>query len=49
MAREYASTGSEAVKDQIVSVSSQNPRWIMIITQTYSVISIVMLASKFLL
>ncbi|MDH7563824.1 MAG: UbiA family prenyltransferase [Candidatus Bathyarchaeota archaeon] len=49
LAREYASTKDESVKNQIVSVSSQNPRWIMIITQTYSIISVVMLASKFLL
>lgn len=33
----------------IVELSAQNPRWIMMVTQTYSLLSATLLASKFLL
>ena len=36
-------------KEKIVELSSDNPKWIMIVTQTYSVLSIILLASKFIL
>ncbi len=35
--------------DEIVTLSTNNPRWIMLVTQTYSFISILLLVSKFLL
>jgi 1,4-dihydroxy-2-naphthoate octaprenyltransferase len=34
---------------KIVELSSENPKWIMIVTQTYSMLSIILLASKFIL
>ena len=46
----YLASGSDSsTEGAIMSLSSHNPRWIMIITQTYSAISIVLLLSKFLL
>ncbi|HJX23562.1 MAG TPA: UbiA family prenyltransferase [Candidatus Bathyarchaeia archaeon] len=46
----YLASGSDSsTKEAIMSLSAHNPRWIMIITQTYSAISIVFLLSKFLL
>jgi hypothetical protein len=38
-----------SIADEIVRLSANNPRWIMLVTQTYSFISIVLLLSKFLL
>jgi len=50
LSREYIATGSSnLVGEKIVNLSARNPQWIMIITQTYSVISIILLLSKFLL
>jgi len=37
------------LKEKIVDLSSDNPKWIMIVTQTYSILSILLLASKFIL
>jgi 4-hydroxybenzoate polyprenyltransferase len=49
LSEEYSSSNSSSsVEEKIVHLSAQNPQWIMIITQTYSVISIVLLLSKFL-
>jgi 4-hydroxybenzoate polyprenyltransferase len=36
------------LKEQIVNISAHNPQWIIIITQTYSVLSVVLLINKFL-
>ena len=36
------------LREKIVDLSSDNPKWIMIVTQTYSVLSILLLASKFI-
>ncbi len=35
------------LKEQIVNISAHNPKWIMIITQTYSILSIILLINKF--
>jgi len=37
------------VREKIVDLSSENPKWIMIVTQTYSILSVILLASKFIL
>lgn len=37
------------LEEEIVELSSDNPKWIMIVTQTYSALSILLLASKFIL
>jgi 4-hydroxybenzoate polyprenyltransferase len=50
LSKEYvASNNNSAIEEKIVNLSAHNPQWIMIVTQTYSVISIVLLVSKFLL
>jgi 4-hydroxybenzoate polyprenyltransferase len=50
LSKEYtASNSSGLIEEKIVSLSAHNPQWIMIITQTYSIISIILLLSKFLL
>lgn len=36
-------------KEKIVGLSSENPKWIMMVTQTYSMLSILLLASRFIL
>jgi 4-hydroxybenzoate polyprenyltransferase len=49
LSKEYmASDRSSLIEEKIVDLSAHNPQWIMMITQTYSVISIVLLLSKFL-
>ena len=35
-------------EERIVELSSDNPRWIMFVTQTYSALSVLLLASKFI-
>jgi len=42
------SNGQNSIKQEITSFAADNPRWIMLVTQTYSFISIIMLVSKFL-
>lgn len=37
------------LREKIVNLSSDNPKWIMLVTQTYSLLSILLLASKFIL
>jgi len=37
------------LREKIVDLSSENPKWIMIVTQTYSILSIILLGSKFIL
>jgi 4-hydroxybenzoate polyprenyltransferase len=48
LSKQYMDTqGNASLKDQIVSISAHNPQWIMIITQTYSVLSVILLINKF--
>lgn len=47
LSKEYALLESSSVEEKIVDLSAHNPQWIMIITQTYSAISIILLVSKF--
>jgi 4-hydroxybenzoate polyprenyltransferase len=50
LSKEYEeSNKSEISQEKIVNLSAHNPQWIMVVTQTYSAISIVLLLSKFLL
>ncbi len=50
LSKEYTSTKSQnSLAEDIVSLSAHNPQWIMLVTQTYSFLSIILLASKFLL
>jgi 4-hydroxybenzoate polyprenyltransferase len=50
LSKEYTrSDGQKSVVDAIVSLASHNPQWIMLVTQTYSFLSILFLVSKFLL
>jgi 4-hydroxybenzoate polyprenyltransferase len=49
LSKEYTASESNSIGEEIVRLSAHNPQWIMIITQTYSIISIVLLISKFLL
>jgi len=50
LSKEYnVSNSDSSIMEEIVNISAHNPQWIMIITQTYSVISIVLLLSKYFL
>jgi len=50
LSKKYASTDNPNLTEQdIVALSAHNPEWIMLVTQTYSVLSVVLLISKFLL
>jgi 4-hydroxybenzoate polyprenyltransferase len=49
LSKEYMTSKSQIAEEKIVQLSAHNPLWIMMITQTYSIISIVLLLSKFLL
>ncbi len=50
LSKEQASSkGKSSVVEDIVSLSANNPQWIMMVTQTYSAMSIILLLSKFLL
>lgn len=47
MSKELArSSTQDSVSEKIVGFSAHNPQWIMVITQTYSFLSIILLASK---
>jgi len=49
LSREYmTSQRQESIQEEIVSLSAHNPQWIMIVTQTYSFMSVMLLVSKFL-
>lgn len=49
LSKEYARSGGQSsVSDRILNLSANNPRWIMMVTQAYSLVSIVLLVSKFL-
>ena len=50
--REYENANSQdrpALEAKITDLSSENPKWIMLVTQTYSILSIVLLFTKFVL
>jgi 4-hydroxybenzoate polyprenyltransferase len=50
LSNRFVRNGEErSVADEIVTLSANNPRWIMLITQTYSFLSVLLLVSKFLL
>jgi 4-hydroxybenzoate polyprenyltransferase len=50
LSKEHASSESKtSVSEDIVSLSANNPQWIMLVTQTYTAMSILLLLSKFLL
>ena len=49
LSKKLASSKSQSsLAEEIVSLSARNPRWIMLVTQTYSLMSIMLLLSKFL-
>lgn len=49
LSREYEIANSQKpLEQEIVDFSADNPKWIMLVTQTYSIISIIMLVSKFI-
>ena len=50
LSKELASSKNQSsVAENIVSLSAHNPQWIMLVTQVYSLMSIILLISKFLL
>lgn len=52
LTREYENANSQdrpAQETKITDLSSENPKWIMLVTQTYSILSIVLLLTKFVL
>jgi hypothetical protein len=50
LSKEYASSKRQnAIGEKIVSFSTHNPQWIMLVTQTFNLMSILLLMSKFLL
>jgi len=49
LSKEYENTNAKnLIAQEITNLSANNPKWIMLVTQTYSFISIVMLVRKFL-
>ncbi|UCE96929.1 MAG: UbiA family prenyltransferase [Candidatus Bathyarchaeota archaeon] len=51
LSKEYEASNDQerrVLEEKIVNLSTDNPKWIMLITQTYSLLSIMLLASKFL-
>jgi 4-hydroxybenzoate polyprenyltransferase len=49
LSKEYESSNKQnSLAEDITSLSTHNPRWIMLVTQTYSFLSIILLVSKFL-
>jgi 4-hydroxybenzoate polyprenyltransferase len=49
LSKEYVHlNGQSSIAEEIVRLSVHNPQWIMLITQTYSILSIVLLLSKIL-
>jgi 1,4-dihydroxy-2-naphthoate octaprenyltransferase len=50
LSQEYeTSKAKDAIAQDIVRFSSHNPQWIILMTQTYSAMSVILLLSKFLL
>jgi 4-hydroxybenzoate polyprenyltransferase len=49
LSKEYENSSDQnLIAKKIMSFSADNPKWIMLVTQTYSFVSIIMLVSKFL-
>jgi len=48
LSNEYERSAQHPIAREITSFSANNPKWIMLVTQTYGFISIIMLVSKFL-
>ncbi len=51
LSKEYETSNDQncsVLEEKIVILSSDNPKWIMLVTQTYSVLSIMLLVSKFI-
>jgi 4-hydroxybenzoate polyprenyltransferase len=49
LSKEYTRSGGQSsIAEEIVRLSANNPRWIMLVTQTYSFVSLLLLVSKFL-
>jgi len=48
LSKEYETSGQSSIAHEITSFSADNPKWIMLVTQTYSLISLIMLISEFL-
>ena len=50
LSKEHTSSKRQtSVSEDIVNLSANNPQWIMLVTQTYTAMSIILLMSKFLL
>lgn len=51
LSKEYETSSAQhrrVLEEKIVTLSSDNPKWIMLVTQTYSLLSIMLLVSKFI-
>jgi 4-hydroxybenzoate polyprenyltransferase len=48
LAKKYMLTKESAIAQDLVDLSANNPKWITLVTQVYSLVSIVLLVSKFL-
>ncbi|MCW4031268.1 MAG: UbiA family prenyltransferase [Candidatus Bathyarchaeota archaeon] len=51
LSKEYEKSNDQnrsVLEEKIVNLSSDNPKWIMLVTQTYSLLSIMLLVSKFI-
>ncbi len=51
LSKEYETSNDQnrsALEEKIVNLSSDNPKWIMLVTQTYSLLSVMLLVSKFI-
>ena len=51
LSREYETSNDQdqsVLEEKIVNLSSDNPKWIMLVTQAYSLLSILLLVSKFI-
>jgi len=48
LSKKYASTNEQSLRDRIVELSAQNPRWITLVTQAIVFMSLVLIVGKFL-
>jgi 4-hydroxybenzoate polyprenyltransferase len=51
LSKEYETSNNQNrsfLEEKIVNLSSDNPKWIMLVTQAYSLLSIMLLVSKFI-
>ena len=46
LCKEYNKKNDETTAQAIVNLSANNPKWIMLVTQTYSILSLVLLVSR---